>query len=57
MSAHHASMVFTASYHFLVILFLVGSYYAQYLARELFPDGCPEAVAETALSGLAKATL
>ncbi|MDQ3910353.1 MAG: hypothetical protein M3305_00920 [Actinomycetota bacterium] len=56
MSVHRASMVFTTSYHFLVILFLVGSYYAQYLARELFPDNCPEAVAETT-NGLAKATL
>ena len=57
MGAHHASIVFTASCHFLDTFFLVGSYYAQYLAGEPFPDDRPEAAVEPALTSLAEATL
>jgi hypothetical protein len=36
---------------------LVGSYYAQYLAGNPFPDGWPEAVVGTVLEGLNKRKL
>jgi hypothetical protein len=34
---------------------LVGSYYAQYLAGEPFPEDWPEAVVEALLSGVRRA--